>query len=295
MGIDINDMKMIKNLVGDISVDDLKYVDSYVSKDLGIFIPSVGFCQYAIKPNHVHPSYSFVLFLSENQSIIEPTIKVTDNQYLMTAISPNVPHEEELSETFTRYIAIMISKELFENEYFVYDDIFPDKYIWKQFLVEYEIMVYIKKFMQEFDNKVLGYENLLESLGLIITNYIIRSILKVKSSTDFVSDKIEINKVVEYMHQNFGKKLSNLYLSKKVNMSESHFIRVFKKETGMSPIEYLLNLRINKAKKLLKSGSKNITEISLICGFNSQSHFSSSFIKYENVTPSEYQNIYMNK
>lgn len=45
-----------------ISESDLKYVDYYVSENFAIFIPSVGFCEYAIMPQHTHPAYSFILF-----------------------------------------------------------------------------------------------------------------------------------------------------------------------------------------------------------------------------------------
>lgn len=289
----INNLKMIQNLVGDITESDLKYVDYYISEHFGIFIPSVGCCEYAIKLNHTHPSYSFVLSFSEDLSIFKPEIKLKPKHYSMAALSPNIPHEEKLNETFIRYIALFISKEFYEKEYLIYSNKKPNEYIWKQFLIDYDIMIYLKKFMSEYDNKTCGYKNILESLSLLITNQLIRSLLNVNVATEVITDKIEMNRVVEYMHQHYGKKLSNLQLAKIANMSESHFIRVFKKETNMSPIEYLVRLRIDKAKKLLKSASKNITEISLMCGFNSPSHFSSSFVQHENITPSEFQSMYL--
>lgn len=63
MNLTVQDMKNIQNLVGNsITEGNLKHVDVYVSKNLGIFIPSTGFCEYAIKHNHTHPSYSFIVF-----------------------------------------------------------------------------------------------------------------------------------------------------------------------------------------------------------------------------------------
>lgn len=82
-------------------------------------------------------------------------------------------------------------------------------------------------------------------------------------------------------------------LAKLANMSESNYIRLFKKEAGMAPMEYLINLRLDKAKKLLRTGSKSITEISLQCGFGSPSHFSNSFTKHLGLTPSDYQKSYL--
>lgn len=293
MRLNKEEMLMIQNLVGEITESHLKYVDCYISEHLSIFIPSVGFCEYAIKPNHTHPSYSFVLSFSKEQSIIKPDIQLQPNHYLMAALSPNVPHEEKKQDMFTRYIALFISPKFFEDTYSHYSDYKPSKYIWKQFLVHSDIMHYLTKFMSEYESKTSGYDIVFNTLATLITHDIIRGMLKVKTKTDTFSNKFEIQKIIEYMQQNYSNKLTNSNLAKQLNMSESHFIRLFKNETGTTPIEYLVKLRIVKAKKLLKSNSKNITEISMLCGFNSSSHFSSSFFKHEKISPSEYQNLYI--
>ncbi|WP_432664362.1 AraC family transcriptional regulator [Wukongibacter baidiensis] len=293
MKIDDKVLLMIRNLVGEINENDLKYVDYYVTENFGIFIPTVGFCECAIRPQHTHPSYSFAMFFSEDQSIFPVEIEMKPNHYLAVAISPEVTHEEERTDMFTRYIAIFISTEYYEKQHAVYNNRRPDEYLLNQFLIEQDIMLYIKKYISEYENNIPGRESLLEAFVLIISNYIIRSILDVSNKGDITSERFEIEEIVGYMHQHFGKKLSNLELAKAINMSESHFIRIFKKETGMTPMQYLTNVRIEKAKKLLKIDRKNITEISLICGFNSTSHFSSSFTKYVGMTPSNYRNIYL--
>lgn len=293
MKIDEKELKKIQRLVGDITESNLKYVVCYVSENIGIFIPSVGFCEYAIMPQHSHPSYSFVLFFSEKQSIVPIEIKVLPNHYLATAMSPEIPHEEKETEVFTRYIAILISEEYYNSQYKIYSDKLPDGYLWNQFLVGEDIMTYIKKYMKEYEDKVLGYEKILEGLETIITHTIIRSILNVNNSDNILDEKLGIEKVLEYMHQNFGEKISVNDLAKLASMSESHFIRTFKKETKVSPIDYLIKLRIDKAKKLLRSNSKIITEIAMECGFNSPSHFSTCFSRYMGMSPKEYQNSFL--
>ena len=62
----MQDLTLIKSLIGDtVTADDLRYVDCYVHHHLGLFIPSVGACQYAIRPKHIHPSYMFIIVFSE--------------------------------------------------------------------------------------------------------------------------------------------------------------------------------------------------------------------------------------
>ncbi|MDA8212033.1 MAG: AraC family transcriptional regulator [Clostridia bacterium] len=153
-------------------------------------------------------------------------------------------------------------------------------------------MIYLKKFMSEYENKLPGYQHVLGALATTITHQIIRSILRITNKVDFITDKFEIERTLEFMYQHFGEKLTLTALAQIAKMSESHFIRIFKKETGLSPMEFLIRVRIDKAKKLLRSGTKNITEVSLQCGFSSTSHFSSSFTKHTGITPSDYQNSY---
>ncbi len=292
MVVRTDDIKKAQALVGDISKEDIKHVDCYVADNFGIFIPSVGFCQYAIRPQHVHPAYSFVLFFSKEQRIVPVEIEVKPEHYLVTAMAPEVPHEEDPTDSFTRYIAIFISRELYENQYAVYSHNPPGRYNWDQFLVPHDIMFLLKKFIAEYENRLLGNEQVLRAHAMAITHQLIRSLLKIEVSPDFITERFEIERIIEYMHQNYGQKLNVKKLARTVNMSESHFTRIFKKETGMAPMEYLIGVRLDKARKLLRAGDMNITEVAINCGFNSISHFSSCFTKHLGLTPSEYQSNY---
>ncbi len=89
------DMTNIQKLVGDISESNLKHVDYYVSDNFGIFIPSVGFCEYAIMPRHTHPGYYFVLFFSQEQSITPVKIEILPEHYLVTVMAPGMPMKKK--------------------------------------------------------------------------------------------------------------------------------------------------------------------------------------------------------
>ncbi|MEG0295659.1 MAG: helix-turn-helix transcriptional regulator [Clostridium sp.] len=286
------ELEVIRSLVGSITKEDLANVEYYISTNLAIFIPSVGFCKYAIKENHTHPTYSFVLFFNEEDSLVPAEIEIDKNSYLSVAMAPNLEHTEDEGDDFNRYIAIFIKAEFYEKYYKNYSDKLPETYNWKQFLVKKDIMIFINKFMNEYKDKVCGYKEILDGLALVITNEIIRGITKVDSEDKFISKKDSINSVIDYMQKNFGEKITIEILAKNINLSTSHFVRVFKREIGISPIEYLINLRVEKSKILLRSREHSITEVALMCGFNSVSHYSSCFMKHMRITPTEYQSLY---
>jgi len=73
------------------------------------------------------------------------------------------------------------------------------------------------------------------------------------------------------------------------NFSPYHFIRVFKSETGTTPYDYLLNSKIEKAKKILEEEEKPITEVCFLCGFFNPSHFSTTFKKKVGISPYKYR------
>lgn len=274
----------VKDLVGNITKEDLKYVDYYVISGFGVFIPTVGHCKYAISVGHDHPSYSFVICLSD--SLFKSSIKVNRDEYIAHSIYPKFPHEETKGEKFNRYISIMISKELYENEYIYYKN-FIRKYDIKTFKIKKDIMNYIGKFICEFENTIPNKENVLKNIMNIIINDLIRAQVGEMSESRFIKS-YQIDKSINYMHQNYSDKITISQLASLSNMSKTSFINTFKKEMSCSAIEYLITIRIDKAKKLLRSDTKNITEIALECGFSSLAHFSTCFLKKTGINPKEY-------
>lgn len=286
----MENLKFVQRLVGDITEEDLKCVEYYGSENLCICIPTVGYCKYAIKPNHTHPSYSFTIFSSlEDDFFYGDKIEVKKNHYVGGAISPYIPHEEIMRDSFTRYIAIFIDKDYFEKEYSLYNKSYIEVFNKKFIQVNKNIMIYIQEFIRESKNDIPNKNGVLNSIAKILVNKLIREIVEIKEEDKHLSHRFEINKAVEYMHGNFGVKIIDKKLAAISNMAESYFIHIFKQELGMTPMEYLNKLRIEKAKKLLDGGDNNITEVAEMCGYCSASYFSNCFNKEVGMTPSNYR------
>jgi AraC family transcriptional regulator len=74
-----------------------------------------------------------------------------------------------------------------------------------------------------------------------------------------------------------------------LDMSQFHFSHMFKQAIAISPYQYLLQQRIERAKQLLKQTDQPIMEIAFLCGFNNHSHLSQQFRRLTGITPKAYR------
>ena len=123
-------------------------------------------------------------------------------------------------------------------------------------------------------------------------------------ASDFLSDVIQmyrkdvhnemrymnISKAIEYMEQHYTEHISNKHLAKLCSISQDCFIRTFKMYYDTTPRQYILDLRIKKAKEMLVSHSRNVNEIAYSLGFESATYFSNMFKKKVGVSPNQYKN-----
>lgn len=94
-----------------------------------------------------------------------------------------------------------------------------------------------------------------------------------------------VDETLCYITENIDRPMPLSELARNVAMSPFYFSRLFKRETGYSPHEYIVNARVNKAKYLLKFKSMPLKEIARCCGFGNECNFSTSFKKTSGVTP----------
>jgi len=106
---------------------------------------------------------------------------------------------------------------------------------------------------------------------------------------DFSNQNNAIAQVIDYIRKNLKEDINLKHLSDKACMSTTSFYRFFKRELGMSPIEFVLSEKIKYAKKLLKNQSIQINEVCYLSGFEDANYFIRLFKKHEGVTPKQYQ------
>ena len=106
-----------------------------------------------------------------------------------------------------------------------------------------------------------------------------------------ISYEDSVHKVKEYTAENLNENLTIKDLAKSVNMSSSHFSRVFKQQTGFSPYDYILISRLNRAKYLLQTTNMTIASVAYEVGFNSESNFIYYFTENEGISPGKFRKL----
>jgi len=99
----------------------------------------------------------------------------------------------------------------------------------------------------------------------------------------------EITRAIEYFNANLDQMISLNDVADAARMSPSHFPRLFRRSTGLSPHQFLIRLRVTRAKELLLAGSQGIAEIAAEVGFADQSHLTRHFKRLVGTTPKKFR------
>jgi AraC family transcriptional regulator len=102
--------------------------------------------------------------------------------------------------------------------------------------------------------------------------------------------KRTLQQVVDYIHEHLDQDLTLVTLAALAHMSPSYFSRLFKQSTRLSPHQYVIRCRIDRAKQLLRQGELSITETAYRLGFTHQSHFSHHFKRLAGSSPKAFLN-----
>ena len=168
----------------------------------------------------------------------------------------------------------------------LYEQIFLEKkipYFENHIINDKFLFIKLHNFFQSFfrkDEDIIIESNLIDSLSYLIINFTAYT----KTYDDMFDNKIVLKKSLELINDCIDENISLDTLANNCNLSKYHFLRVFKKELGLTPHSFIINERLNRANNLIQKGLP-ISEASIQVGFNDQSHFTRNFKKYFGYTP----------
>ncbi|WP_394236809.1 AraC family transcriptional regulator [Niallia oryzisoli] len=122
----------------------------------------------------------------------------------------------------------------------------------------------------------------------ILIHRILYELERISNKADHTLEET-IKTAVSFIESNYNKDITLNDIADHVKISPYHFSRLFKKQTNYTPHQYLIDFRINNAKKLLFSTNHSINEIAFKCGFNSVTHFVTTFKNHTNYSPKKYR------
>ena len=164
------------------------------------------------------------------------------------------------------------------------------------------VLLYYQEFIRRSNPVIKGddlfmkdLENLLDSYSLMISHRIENMLnhLVIKKSREEENETesyYSIEKMVSYINKHYNERITLDDLSANSGISKFHLSREFKKITGFPPNEYIINLRLEHAKRMLDNTSLNVKEIAQSVGIENEAYFSRLFRNRTGISPNTYRN-----
>lgn len=151
------------------------------------------------------------------------------------------------------------------------------------------IRPYLDLLLAEADQKTPNTDDITRRLVEIILIHVLSTnLINIKNSAHN-KNYHEIIIAQNFLRTNFNRNISLEDLAELTGINKFYLIRVFKQQVGMSPIDFLIRVRMEEAQRLLIESNMAVSDISLVVGFQSPSHFSKTFREMNNCTPSQYR------
>ena len=244
-----------------------------------------------------HP-FTEKYFFTQGQGIMEiDGIDVSIKEGDLVIINPNCPHTEKSSENTSDYLKYIVfginnlalankpsSKLSSENK---------DLNLYKILNFNHdkdELLYFLNSLMCEVEEKKNNYELACKSILTLFIIYISRN----AESNLIITDNpeklnIECIKIKNYIDSHYAENITLDILSNLSYVNKFHLVHLFTKQMGISPINYLINKRIEESKNLLTTTNYSVRDISTIVGFSNSSYFSQMFKKITGYSPREYK------
>ena len=127
----------------------------------------------------------------------------------------------------------------------------------------------------------------------VFTTYIAKNYsCKVNQKKSVSKNNEAVIKAIEYINNNYQRKLTIEEISCVAGYSKYHFLRLFKDATGYTPVDHINATRCEKAKSMLLESTEPISKICLDCGFDNPSYFTKIFKNYHHCLPLEFRKKY---
>ncbi|WP_010419997.1 helix-turn-helix domain-containing protein [Anaerophaga thermohalophila] len=252
-------------------------------------------------PIHFHPEYeiNFISNAKGARRVVGDHIGEIDDMELVM-VGPNLYHGWEnyrnTGEELLHEITLQFPRDLFQQHLLQKNILKPLKDLLHNAnrgilfsrhttLMAAERLRNISK-KRGFDS-YLEFQSLLYDLAISREQRLLTNISFQNQDDFYNSDKIE--KIYNFVRENYNKRIMLEDAAKLLNMSVVSFSRMIKQRTGKSFVDFVNEIRLGYATRMLIESNRSISEICYECGFNNISNFNRTFKKKQNCTPTEFR------
>lgn len=225
--------------------------------------------------SHKHNYYELV-FYREGEGhvgVLREQIKYEKNSVFI--VKPGISHDEFSYTDSTVYIVLFECDEKIKN---TYTKLTEEKASFVENLFQIAL--------SEYKNQSPKYEDYVNSLFKLI----LVETLRTKASTNTKkNDRLYVRHAKKYIQENYVKDIDFELLAKSSGYSYGRFRHIFKDGTNTTLKQYLLNIRLDMAKKHLTETNKTVQEIGALCGFGNDSQFVAFFTKNMKISPQKFR------
>lgn len=245
---------------------------------------------------HSHPFSELFYVVSGNGVFVAEGVEFPVSKNDMVIINPHVQHtEKSWSASPMEYIVLGIDGLTFSFEDMASaQDVISIQTasgeVYKYNMQNTYVYAYLNIMLEEISKKERNYEAVCQNLLEVLLICMLRN-----NNLSIVKDKNNIlnrecTQIKNYLDANYSENITLDMLASITHMNKYYMAHAFTRHTGLSPINYLIQKRIQEGKSLLESTTFSIAQISVTLGFSSQSYFSQVFKKATGKTPIQYRN-----
>ena len=239
---------------------------------------------HSVPHTHNHLELFFIVG-GKGQFLIEDQLYPVDINNLVI-INPNVVHTEvSLNAQPLEYIVlgvdgIQLANRSNANGQFSILDHYESV----------EISSCIRNILREMELKSTGYEDVCQAyMEILIIRLMRNTTLSVPAEPQVSSGNRQCAAIRRYIDLHFKESLTLEQLALEGHMNKYYLSHAFKREYGVSPINYMISRRIEESKYLLAETDLSMSQIAQLLGFSSLSYFSQVFRRTQAITPMEYR------
>lgn len=272
-------------------MDELEIIQHTQIPGITLFFDTVDY-----RTPHVHPELEFLLVLDEPLLIGSGLQRFRAEPGTLVVFHPNQPHEFYKEQNCCTFLCVQVAEELFEHIFpaasnMAFTESLPFSLLTEdeQNMVCRDLMDIARSYLKQEE----GYELYVTGKVALFLHFLMGKVphhtMTREESRNQDRRNDRLTRLIDYVNQNYMHKIRLTDFAKSEQLSLNYMSSFIKETMNQSFQEYVNSVRFNAACKQISSGTDNLIDVCIDCGFSDYRYFSRTFRERLGMTPAEYQ------